>query len=127
MRRTLSTLTALAVGAATLSAAATTASADEAVPDHGATSVDKPLWQQAQSYYSTLRIPRVVADDALEQVDGPRPEPTWWQEAQRRHATGFPPAAQELPARGAGGPRASARAGASRRPARGPVTHGPSC
>ncbi len=111
MRRTLSTLTALAVGAATLTAAATTASAEEATADRGAASIDKPLWQQAQNYYSTLRAPRMPNETEIESVDGPRPEPTWWQHAQRKHSTGFPPAAQELA-------RREARADNGRSPAR---------
>jgi immune inhibitor A len=98
MRRTLSTLTAMAVGAAALTAAATTASAsaEEGAADRGAAAVDKPLWQQAQNYYSTLRAPRVPDETEIESVEGPEAEPTWWEEAQRKHSTGFPPAAQEL-------------------------------
>jgi immune inhibitor A len=111
MRRTLSTLTALAVGAATLTAAATTASAEEGTADRATSSVDKPLWRQSQNYYSTLRAPRVPVESDIESVDGPRPEPTWWEKAQRKHSTGFPPAAQELA-------RREARADDGRSPAR---------
>jgi immune inhibitor A len=96
MRRTLSALTALAVGAATLSTAGTPASAEDGRAHTAVASADKPLWQQAQNYYSTLRAPRVEDETEIEKVDGPRPQRTWWQEAQRRHSTGFPPAAQEL-------------------------------
>ena len=101
MRRPLTFVAVLSVIAAALSVSS--AADGRSSPEPGASAraaVDKPLWQQAQNYYTTLRAPRRCRRTSRRsEVDGDRPEPTWWQEAQRKHSTGFPPAA-----RGAGPP-----------------------
>ena len=97
MRRVLSVCTGLAIGFAALPALAVGggSSADPAPPPSSATV--KPLWQEAQRYYSTLAAPTFPSGTEPEAVDGPRAaagRPTVDDRADR--STGFPPAAREL-------------------------------
>jgi immune inhibitor A len=68
-----------------------------AVPVHpaaAARAVPKPLWQQSRDYWTTLRAPREAPASGRERVGGPRRVRE--DALERRHALGFPPAAQEL-------------------------------
>ena len=99
MRKLVPLSAAIVLTGATLSAVGVAQGADTGSTDTSAkasVSVDKPLWREARDYYSTLRAPQVLPQGEKESFDKRSKAPTWWDEEQRRHTLGFPPAAKEL-------------------------------
>ena len=99
MKRAVSFVSVLAVAAAAMSTVAAAEGRDAPGPATSArAAADKPLWREAQDYYSTLVAPRVLPKGDVETLkDGRRVvKETWWDVAQRHHSTGFPAAAKEL-------------------------------
>ena len=97
MRSIVSLVSVLAVATSALATVAVAEGSDPAPSAPAVATVDKPLWREANEYYSTLRAPRVEPRGAVESVQDARGQSqTWWDVAQRHHSTGFPPAAEEL-------------------------------
>ena len=97
MRRPLTFVAVLSVIAAALSVSS--AADGRTSPEASASArpaIDKPLWQEARDYYSTLRAPREVPTGEPESARDVKRKATWWDDAQRRQSTGFPAAAEEL-------------------------------
>ena len=112
--------TAVLAPAALVAAGAAQGATNVAPPKRSAV---KPLWQQSQDYWSTLAAPARPPTSASERFNKGKGS-NWFESAQQRHATGFPPAARELARREA---RANARGVSPRRSFKQaggePVTH----
>ena len=97
MRSVVSLVSVLAVAGSALATVAVGERGDPTPSGPSVVTVDKPLWREANRYYSTLRAPRVTPEGSVESVQDARGQAeTWWDVAQRHSSTGFPPAAEEL-------------------------------